>query len=119
MTANEFRADSPRPLLVRLAAHAGETTALRQGDDWVPYGDLTARVGRIAGALARDGRGIGGAPVAFLAEPGPTPTLDELQAFARARLAPYEVPRALRLLPALSRNAMGKVQKKQRLEPRA
>jgi acyl-coenzyme A synthetase/AMP-(fatty) acid ligase len=32
--------------------------------------------------------------------------------FARARLAPYKVPRALRLLTALPRNAMGKVQKK-------
>jgi malonyl-CoA/methylmalonyl-CoA synthetase len=41
--------------------------------------------------------------------------LDELQAFARERLAPYKVPRALRVLPALPRNAMGKVQKKQLL----
>jgi malonyl-CoA/methylmalonyl-CoA synthetase len=39
-------------------------------------------------------------------------TLDELAAFARERLAPYKVPRALRLLDALPRNAMGKVQKK-------
>jgi malonyl-CoA/methylmalonyl-CoA synthetase len=39
-------------------------------------------------------------------------TLDELTAFARERLAPYKVPRALRLLEALPRNAMGKVQKK-------
>ncbi|MDB4983235.1 MAG: malonyl-CoA/methylmalonyl-CoA synthetase, partial [Myxococcales bacterium] len=39
-------------------------------------------------------------------------TLDALVAFARERLAPYKVPRALRLLPALPRNAMGKVQKK-------
>jgi malonyl-CoA/methylmalonyl-CoA synthetase len=42
-------------------------------------------------------------------------TLDELQVFARERLAPYKVPRALRLLPALPRNAMGKVMKKQLL----
>jgi malonyl-CoA/methylmalonyl-CoA synthetase len=42
-------------------------------------------------------------------------TLDDLQAFARERLAVYKVPRALRLLPALPRNAMGKVQKKQLL----
>jgi malonyl-CoA/methylmalonyl-CoA synthetase len=41
--------------------------------------------------------------------------LDELQAFARERLAVYKVPRALRLLPALPRNAMGKVMKKQLL----
>jgi malonyl-CoA/methylmalonyl-CoA synthetase len=41
--------------------------------------------------------------------------LDELQAFARERLAPYKLPRALRLLPALPRNAMGKVMKKQLL----
>jgi malonyl-CoA/methylmalonyl-CoA synthetase len=42
-------------------------------------------------------------------------TLEALQAFARERLAPYKLPRALRLLPALPRNAMGKVQKKQLL----
>jgi malonyl-CoA/methylmalonyl-CoA synthetase len=46
---------------------------------------------------------------------GATLELDELQAFARERLAVYKVPRALRLLPALPRNAMGKVQKKQLL----
>jgi malonyl-CoA/methylmalonyl-CoA synthetase len=40
------------------------------------------------------------------------PTLDELQAFARERLAPYKLPRALRVVEALPRNAMGKVQKK-------
>ena len=43
--------------------------------------------------------------------PGATLTLDELQAFARDRLAIYKLPRALRLLDALPRNAMGKVQK--------
>jgi malonyl-CoA/methylmalonyl-CoA synthetase len=47
---------------------------------------------------------------------GATLALDELQAFARERLAVYKVPRALRLLPELPRNAMGKVQKKQLLE---
>jgi malonyl-CoA/methylmalonyl-CoA synthetase len=54
-----------------------------------------------------------------VARAGHAPTLDELQAFARARLAPYKVLRALRLLPTLPRNAMGKVQKKQLLEPRS
>ena len=39
------------------------------------------------------------------------PTLDELRAFARGALAPYKLPRGLRLLDALPRNAMGKVQK--------
>jgi malonyl-CoA/methylmalonyl-CoA synthetase len=43
--------------------------------------------------------------------PGAALTLAELQTFARSRLAPYKLPRALRLLPALPRNAMGKVQK--------
>jgi malonyl-CoA/methylmalonyl-CoA synthetase len=38
-------------------------------------------------------------------------TLEALQAFARDRLAPYKLPRELRLLEALPRNAMGKVQK--------
>ena len=48
-----------------------------------------------------------------VAREGTTVSLDELQLFARARLAPYKIPRALRLLAALPRNAMGKVQKKQ------
>jgi malonyl-CoA/methylmalonyl-CoA synthetase len=48
-----------------------------------------------------------------VARPGPTPTLDDLAAFARERLAPYKVPRALRVVPELPRNAMGKVQKRQ------
>jgi malonyl-CoA/methylmalonyl-CoA synthetase len=38
-------------------------------------------------------------------------SLDELQAWAKTRLAPYKVPRALRLVDALPRNAMGKVVK--------
>jgi malonyl-CoA/methylmalonyl-CoA synthetase len=42
--------------------------------------------------------------------------LDELMAFARERLAVYKVPRALRVLGELPRNAMGKVQKKQLLD---
>jgi malonyl-CoA/methylmalonyl-CoA synthetase len=37
--------------------------------------------------------------------------LAELQAWARERLAPYKVPRALRCVGALPRNAMGKVLK--------
>src|SRR3989442_996496 len=38
-------------------------------------------------------------------------TLAELQAWARERLAPYKLPRALRYVAALPRNAMGKVMK--------
>jgi malonyl-CoA/methylmalonyl-CoA synthetase len=38
-------------------------------------------------------------------------TLDELQPWARERLAPYKLPRALRAVDALPRNAMGKVMK--------
>jgi malonyl-CoA/methylmalonyl-CoA synthetase len=45
------------------------------------------------------------------------PTLAELQAFARERLAPYKLPRALELVPALPRNAMGKVQKQKLRSP--
>jgi malonyl-CoA/methylmalonyl-CoA synthetase len=43
--------------------------------------------------------------------PGHALTLDELRAWARERLAPYKIPRELRLLPELPRNALGKVQK--------
>jgi malonyl-CoA/methylmalonyl-CoA synthetase len=43
--------------------------------------------------------------------PGATLTLDELRTFARDRLAPYKHPRELRLLDALPRNSMGKLQK--------
>jgi malonyl-CoA/methylmalonyl-CoA synthetase len=38
-------------------------------------------------------------------------SLDELQTWARAQLAPYKVPRALEVVKALPRNAMGKVVK--------
>ncbi|HEX5727513.1 MAG TPA: acyl-CoA synthetase [Longimicrobiaceae bacterium] len=38
-------------------------------------------------------------------------SLDELQAWARERLAPYKLPRSLRPVGALPRNAMGKVTK--------
>src|SRR5207244_929476 len=38
-------------------------------------------------------------------------TLAELQAWAKERLAPYKIPRALRSVPALPRNALGKVTK--------
>ena len=38
------------------------------------------------------------------------PPLAELRACARERLAPYKVPRALRVIAELPRNAMGKVQ---------
>jgi len=39
------------------------------------------------------------------------PSLAELQAFARERLAPYKLPRALHVIAELPRNVMGKVQK--------
>jgi len=42
---------------------------------------------------------------------GPLPPLSELQAWARQRLAPYKLPRDLRCVDALPRNAMGKVVK--------
>ena len=46
-----------------------------------------------------------------VARPGSPPSLEELQTFARDRLAPYKLPRALVLLAELPRNALGKVQK--------
>lgn len=45
------------------------------------------------------------------APPGEAELLAELSAFAAKSLADYKRPRAVRLLPALPRNAMGKVQK--------
>jgi malonyl-CoA/methylmalonyl-CoA synthetase len=43
--------------------------------------------------------------------PGSLLSLETLQDFARLRLAPYKIPRALRAVDALPRNAMGKVLK--------
>ncbi|MGH7547136.1 MAG: acyl-CoA synthetase [Gemmatimonadales bacterium] len=43
--------------------------------------------------------------------PGQELSLEQLQAWARERLAPYKVPRALRCVAALPRNALGKVMK--------
>jgi malonyl-CoA/methylmalonyl-CoA synthetase len=42
---------------------------------------------------------------------GASLSLDELQQWAKIQLAPYKVPRALHAVPALPRNAMGKVLK--------
>jgi malonyl-CoA/methylmalonyl-CoA synthetase len=42
---------------------------------------------------------------------GATLSLDDLQQWARAQLAPYKIPRALQHVSALPRNAMGKVVK--------
>jgi acyl-CoA synthetase (AMP-forming)/AMP-acid ligase II len=49
--------------------------------------------------------------VAVELHPGASLTLEEMQRWARERLAPYKVPRALRCVAALPRNAMGKVLK--------
>ncbi len=49
--------------------------------------------------------------VAVELRPGASLSLEEMQAWARERLAPYKVPRALRCVTALPRNAMGKVMK--------
>ncbi len=46
-------------------------------------------------------------------KPGASLTIDELQGWARPQLAPYKIPRALRHVDALPRNAMGKVVKGQ------
>ena len=43
--------------------------------------------------------------------PGAELALDALQAWSKARLAPYKIPRALKNVDALPRNAMGKVVK--------
>lgn len=49
--------------------------------------------------------------VAIELRPGASLSLEEMQAWARKRLAPYKVPRALCCVTALPRNAMGKVLK--------
>jgi len=49
--------------------------------------------------------------VAAETAPDSTLTLEALQAWAREHLAPYKLPRALRRVEALPRNAMGKVVK--------
>jgi malonyl-CoA/methylmalonyl-CoA synthetase len=69
VTATESSARSP--LLSRLAGHPGAARALGGAGLDLTYGELRARADRLAGALARGTRGLGGAPVAFLAEPGP------------------------------------------------
>ena len=48
---------------------------------------------------------------ALVAEPGAHPGLEALQAWGRSRLAPHKLPRAVLVVDALPRNAMGKVTK--------
>jgi malonyl-CoA/methylmalonyl-CoA synthetase len=45
------------------------------------------------------------------AAPDAVPDREALQEWARSRLAPYKIPRAVRVVPSLPRNAMGKVVK--------
>ena len=45
--------------------------------------------------------------------PGSSLTLPDLRAWAKERLAPYKVPRALSVVQALPRNALGKVMKRE------
>ncbi len=40
---------------------------------------------------------------------GRRPTPEALQAFCRERIAGYKIPREVRLVPSLPRNAMGKL----------
>lgn len=55
---------------------------------------------------------FGETPLALIvAEPGAQPDLDAIQAATRASLARYKHPRAVLLVDALPRNAMGKVQR--------
>jgi malonyl-CoA/methylmalonyl-CoA synthetase len=49
--------------------------------------------------------------IAVELEPGAALSLEELQAWTKPRLAPYKIPKVLRCVPALPRNAMGKVVK--------
>jgi malonyl-CoA/methylmalonyl-CoA synthetase len=49
--------------------------------------------------------------IAVELKPGAALSLEELQAWTKPRLAPYKIPKALRCVPALPRNAMGKVVK--------
>jgi malonyl-CoA/methylmalonyl-CoA synthetase len=49
--------------------------------------------------------------VAIELAPGASLSLPALQAWSKERLAPYKVPRALRCVASLPRNAMGKVLK--------
>jgi malonyl-CoA/methylmalonyl-CoA synthetase len=44
-------------------------------------------------------------------KPGASVSLEDLQTWAKPQLAPYKVPRALRSVETLPRNAMGKVLK--------
>lgn len=47
--------------------------------------------------------------VAIELKPGATVALDELRAWARSRLAPYKIPKAIRVVDSLPRNTLGKV----------
>lgn len=48
---------------------------------------------------------------AVVARPGASPTPEELRSFVKERLAPYKVPKEVRVVGELPRNAMGKVTK--------
>ena len=66
-----------------------------------------------AGVVGRLDATWGAVPLAgVVVRPGVSvPTEDGLRAFCRARLAPYKVPVAFRLLPALPRTPSGKLRR--------
>ena len=43
------------------------------------------------------------------ADPSDPPTLDELRAYAKARLSPYKVPKSIEIVDAIPRSAATKV----------
>ena len=68
----ELESSASSPLLARLGAHDGHAPALRGDVGGLTYADVMAGVATTASRLAPEGRGLDGAPVAFLAEAGPT-----------------------------------------------
>jgi acyl-CoA synthetase (AMP-forming)/AMP-acid ligase II len=80
-------------------------TALRKGDE---FGYFERRRGG-----ATSGSGSEAVSAVVVLKPGQGLELEQLREFAGARLARYKLPSRLEIVPALPRNAAGKVLKTQ------
>ncbi len=99
-------ATNPRPLrrpsLQTIAAVAALKTAPQQADAAPSAAAVSSSAGGSSSAAASSSSGGNGSL-----------TLHDLRAWARDRLPPYQLPRHLKLVEAIPRNAMGKVNKKE------
>ena len=101
----------PQPTIAHCAALSLQTIAAVVALKTAPQQSSTAAGAATASSSA--GGGGSSAAVSSSSSGNGSLTLHDLRAWARDRLPPYQLPRHLKLVEAIPRNAMGKVNKKE------